>query len=156
MWKGSVAGIYIAPEGSAPMRSLEEVRALAGLGLEGDRYAMKAGTYSTKPASGRQVTLIESEAVAAAEQEYDVSIEPGATRRNIVTASVALNHLVGKEFRVGEVTLKGIRLCEPCAHMARLTEKGALKALIHRGGLRAEIVTEGTIRVGDPITSPSA
>lgn len=156
MSQGSVAGIYIAPEGSAPMRSLDEVRAVAGLGLEGDRYATKAGTYSSKPAPGRQVTLIESEAVAAAEHEYDVSIEPGATRRNIVTAGVALNHLVGKEFCVGEVTLKGIRLCEPCAHMARLTEKGALKALIHRGGLRAEIVTEGVIRVGDPITSPSA
>jgi MOSC domain-containing protein YiiM len=151
MWEGSVAGIYIADSGGEPMRSLAEVRAIAGSGLEGDRYATRAGTYSSKPAPGREVTLIESEAVQAAEHEYGVRIDPGAARRNIVTSGVALNHLVGKEFRVGEVTLKGIRLCEPCAHLANLTQKGALKALIHRGGLRAEIVTEGTIRVGDEI-----
>ena len=151
MWEGSVAGIYIADSGGEPMRSLTEVRAIAGSGLEGDRYATRAGTYSSKPAPGREVTLIESEAVQAAEREYGVRIDPGAARRNIVTSGVGLNHLVGKEFSVGEVRLKGIRLCEPCAHLASLTQKGALKALIHRGGLRAEIVTEGMIHVGDEI-----
>jgi MOSC domain-containing protein YiiM len=149
--EGEVAGIYVADAGGEPMRSLAEVRAIAGRGLEGDRYATRVGTYSSKPAPGREVTLIESEAVEAAEREYGVRIDPGAARRNIVTSGVALNHLVGKEFRVGEVTLKGIRLCEPCAHLASLTQKGALKALIHRGGLRAEIVTEGMIHVGDEI-----
>jgi MOSC domain-containing protein YiiM len=78
-------------------------------------------------------------------------LDPGATRRNIVTRGVPLKHLVGQQFRVGDVTLRGLRLCEPCAHLERLSHPGVREALIHRGGLRAQILTDGTIRVGDSI-----
>jgi len=153
MLQGRVVSIHIASTAAAVMRSIKEVRAVAGNGLEGDRYANQMGTYSKDPGSGRDVTLIEMEAIEALERDYDVRVRAGESRRNIVTQGISLNHLVNKEFRVGEVVLRGTRLCEPCAHMEKLTVKGALRGLIHRGGLRAEIVKGGTIRVGDIIDS---
>ncbi|MGH7825748.1 MAG: MOSC domain-containing protein [Candidatus Binatia bacterium] len=149
--KGTVVSIHVASTGAAPMRLVKEIQAVQGKGLEGDRYANKRGTYSNDPGSGRAVTLIESEAVEALKRDYHVELDAGQSRRNIVTHGVSLNHLVGKDFRVGEVTLRGTRLCEPCSHMEKLTVKGALRGLIHRGGLRAEVVKSGTIRVGDGI-----
>ena len=135
------------------MTSIRQVRAVVGKGLEGDRYANRLGTYSKDPGSGRDVTMIESEAIEALQRDYHVELRAGESRRNIVTQGISLNHLVDKEFRAGEVVLRGTRLCEPCAHMEKLTRKGALRGLIHRGGLRAEIVKSGTIRVGDIIAS---
>lgn len=137
------------------MLSLEEVEAVAGKGLRGDRYFDAKGTYSATPGTGRQITLIEREAVEAAEHDYGIALEPGQARRNIVTTGVALNHLVGKEFLVGQVRLRGMRLCEPCAHLASLSKRGVVKALTHRGGLRADIVDGGTIKVGD-LVRPSS
>jgi MOSC domain-containing protein YiiM len=154
-YQPTVLSIHIAPTAAAVMTSIRQVRAVAGKGLEGDRYANRLGTYSKDPGSGRDVTLIESEAMEALRRDYHVELGVGETRRNIVTQGVSLNHLVDKEFRVGEVVLRGTRLCEPCAHMEKLTVKGALRGLIHRGGLRAEIVKGGTIRVGDVIASRS-
>lgn len=151
MSEGRVAGIHVAPAGRAAMIAVARVEAVAGRGLEGDRYAEGTGTFSRSPGAGRQVTLIESEAVEAAGREYGVKVAPGDCRRNIVTAGVPLNHLVGREFAVGEVLLRGVRLCEPCGHMERLSEPGIREALVRRGGLRAEIVRGGTIRVGDPV-----
>ena len=148
---GSVHSIHITAIASEPTVSVEEVRAVEGKGLEGDRYAATLGTYSKDPGSGRDVTLIEVEAIEALQRDYQVELGAGESRRNIVTQGVSLNHLVDKEFRVGEVVLRGTRLCEPCAHMENLTAKGALRGLIHRGGLRAEIVKGGTIRVGDSV-----
>jgi MOSC domain-containing protein YiiM len=148
---GTVVSIHIAATGAAPMNSVREVQALAGKGLEGDRYAAKLGTYSNEPGSGRNVTLIEIEAIEALRRDYQIALEAGLTRRNIVTRGVYLNHLIGKEFSVGSVVLRGTRLCDPCAHMEKLTVKGALRGLVHRGGLRAEIVNGGIIRVGDVI-----
>jgi MOSC domain-containing protein YiiM len=148
---GTVVSIHVAATGSAPMKSVREVRALAGQGLEGDRYALKLGTYSNDPGSGRDVTLIEMEAIEALRRDCQISVEAGSTRRNLVTRGVYLNHLVGREFRIGEVVLRGTRLCEPCAHMEKLTVKGAMRGLIHRGGLRAEIVSGGMIRIEDVI-----
>lgn len=134
------------------MKTVPEVRAVAGRGLEGDRYFLETGTYSHKPGPDREVTLIEIEAIEALGRDYGVTIEPGEARRNIVTRGVALNHLVGKEFRVGEAVLKGIRLCEPCQHLVRLTgQEKVLAGLVHRGGLRAQIVQSGLIRQGDHI-----
>lgn len=133
------------------MQTISEARAMVGRGLEGDRYFSGSGTYSNHPGNGRHVTLIEIEAVDALKREYDVEIAPALCRRNIVTHDVALNHLVDCEFRVGEVVLRGMRLCEPCPHLEKLTAPGALRGLIHRGGLRAEILTGGMIRVGDPV-----
>jgi len=151
MSQGKVISIHIAAIAAAPVKTVPEVIALAGRGLEGDRYAAKLGTFSKDPGSGRDVTLIESEAIEALLRDYQVELDAGESRRNIVTQGISLNHLVDKEFRVGEVVLRGTRLCEPCAHMEKLTVKGALRGLIHRGGLRTEIVKGGTIRVGDSI-----
>lgn len=150
-WSGRVAGIFIAPRGGAPMTSVEEVRAVEGQGLEGDRYFDRVGTYSDRAGTGREVTLIESEAVEAAGRDYGLRLAAGNARRNVVTAGVSLNHLVGQEFTVGDVRLRGMRLCEPCEHLAEMTGQPVVKALVHRGGLRAEIVSGGMIRVGDPI-----
>ncbi|MGH7423278.1 MAG: MOSC domain-containing protein, partial [Candidatus Methylomirabilales bacterium] len=103
---------------------MKEVRAIPGKGLEGDRYFTQTGTYSKKPRLDREVTLIEVEAIEALAREYKIALEPGAARRNIVTRGVPLNHLVGREFRVGDVTVRGLRLCEPCAHLERLSHSG--------------------------------
>jgi MOSC domain-containing protein YiiM len=152
MWKGTLVSINIASSGSAPMQSVRQVRALPGIGLEGDRYATRQGTYSDKDDGSRQVTLIEIEAIEALQREAGIHLSPGEARRNLVTRGAPLNHLVGKTFWVGEVALRGIRLCEPCQHLSSLTQAGVLPGLIHRGGLRAEILNEGIIREGDPIT----
>jgi MOSC domain-containing protein YiiM len=133
------------------MKSVTTTQIVAGRGLEGDRYYNQLGTYSNQPGSGRDVTLIEMEAVEGLRRDYQIELDPAQSRRNIVTRGIALNHLVEQEFRVGDVVLRGTRLCEPCVHMEKLTVKGALRGLIHRGGLRAEIVKGGTIRVGDRI-----
>ena len=97
------------------------------------------------------MTLIEVEAIEALGREYQIALESSLARRNIVTRGVALNHLVEREFRVGAVLLRGTRLCEPCMHLEKLSQPGAMRGLIHRGGLRAEILTGGTIRVGDEV-----
>jgi MOSC domain-containing protein YiiM len=133
------------------MRSVDWVRAIPGKGLEGDRYFEASGTYSDSPGPGREVTLIESEAIEAMARDNGITIPEGASRRNVVTRGAPLNHLVGMEFDVGPVRLLGIRLCEPCSHLESLTRKGLIAGLVHRGGLRAQILTEGDIRIGDPI-----
>ena len=133
------------------MTSVTSAQALVGRGLEGDRYFNKLGTYSNDPGSGRDVTLIEIEAIEALKRDYQIELEPGQTRRNITTRGVALNHLVNREFKIGDVTLRGTRLCDPCSHLEKLTRKGVMHGLIHRGGLRAEIIHGGTMRPGDPI-----
>jgi len=152
MFRGNVVSIFIAREAAIPMESREEVKAVAGQGLEGDRYFDGTGHWSKTPGVGREVTLIEIEAIEALESERNIAITPGATRRNIVTRGVPLNHLVGREFQLGAVRLRGTRLCEPCTYLESLTQQGVLSGLIHRGGLRAEIVTGGTIHVEAAVT----
>ena len=150
---GIVVSIHVAPTGAAPMKTVSKIQVVAGKGLEGDRYAVKLGTYSNDPGSGRDITLIEIEAFEALRSDYQITLEPASARRNIVTRGVALNHLVGVEFTVGDALLRGTRLCDPCAHMEKLTVKGAMRGLIHRGGLRAEIIRGGVVCIGDPIGS---
>jgi MOSC domain-containing protein YiiM len=153
MTDASVLSIHIAPKAEAPMVARDEVRAEPGRGLEGDRYAEHLGTYSDTPGSGREVTLVASEALEAIEREQGIHLAPGESRRNITTRGVDLNALVEREFRVGDVVLRGTRLCEPCEYLQGLTgQDGLLKALVHRGGLRCDIVRGGTIRVGDKIS----
>jgi MOSC domain-containing protein YiiM len=152
MFRGNVVSIFIAREAAIPMGSREEVKAVAGRGLEGDRYFDGTGHWSKTPGVGREVTLIEIEAIEALESERNLAITPGATRRNVVTRGVPLNHLVGREFQLGAVRLRGTRLCEPCTYLESLTQQGVLSGLIHRGGLRAEILTGGTIRVEAAVT----
>jgi MOSC domain-containing protein YiiM len=148
-WMGAVVSLHIAPTAEAPMTAIEQGRACPGKGFEGDRYFAELGTYSNQPGPSREVTLIEIEAIEALKRDYEIELEPGDARRNVVTRGVPLNHLVGCRFRVGEVTLRGIRLCEPCSHLEDLTEHGVSRGLLHRGGLRAEVLTSGVIRVGD-------
>ena len=138
------------------METIGSARAVAGRGLEGDRYYEKLGTYSSRPGSGRAVTLIESEALEALKRDYGINIEAAQARRNIVTQAVALNHLVGREFTVGAIRLRGMRLCEPCAHLEKLAASGILRSLIHRGGLRAEVLSSGMIQLGDRIAGSAA
>ena len=147
--RGIVVSLHVAPTGGAVIQSRDQVQAVVGRGLEGDRYFAGLGTYSREPGSGRHVTLVEIEAIERFKRDYGVEMAVGASRRNIVTRGVALNHLVDREFFVGKTRLRGMRLCEPCARLERLTLPGALRGLIHRGGLRAEILTSGTICVGD-------
>ena len=156
MSKGRIISIHVAPTGGAPMETIGSARAVAGRGLEGDRYYEKLGTYSNRPGSGRAVTLIESEALEALKRDYGINIEAAQARRNIVTQAVALNHLVGREFTVGAIRLRGMRLCEPCAHLEKLAASGILRSLIHRGGLRAEVLSSGMIQLGDRIAGSAA
>jgi MOSC domain-containing protein YiiM len=152
MFRGRVVGLYTAPAQGAPMEGHDEVRATAGVGLEGDRYGTGGGKYSRSADNGkRAITLIEREAVVAARREYDIELEEHEARRNVVTEGVPLNHLVGHTFRVGDVVLRGFKLAEPCAYLEGLTRDGVRRALVHRAGLRAEIIEGGTLHVGDAI-----
>ena len=151
MFKGTVVWIHVASEAEGRMVEVKETRAVPGKGLDGDRYFSGKGTYSVKPGADREVTLIEAEALEALRRDYGVTLEPGQSRRNITTRGVPLNFLVGKEFTVGSVSLLGIRLCEPCGHLEGLTREGTRAGLVHRGGLRAQILTGGVIRAGDPV-----
>ena len=150
MFEGTIISINVARSAEAPMESVDEVRAIPGQGLEGDRYFFKQGTFY-KPQPDRELTLVEAEAIEAFRDDFKVDFDLSATRRNLVTRGVPLNHLVGKEFWIGDVKARGLRLCEPCSHLQRLSHAKVLPGLIHRGGLRAQILTEGTIRVGGTV-----
>lgn len=148
---GTVEAVHLAPEAEVPMESVDEVRAVAGEGLQGDRYFDGIGTFSDSPRGGLEITLTEAEAIEAIEREAGITLGFDEHRRNITTRDAALNHLVGERFRVGDAVCEGIRLCEPCDHLRRLTVEGIDDALTHRGGLRADIVESGTIHVGDTL-----
>jgi MOSC domain-containing protein YiiM len=149
---GTIEFIYIAPAATAPTVAVKEALAIPGVGLDGDRYALRQGTFF-KPEPDFELTLIEAEAIEALKRDYNVELAPGEARRNLVTRGIALNHLVGRDFQIGEVKVHGIRLCEPCDHLQRLTGRQVIKGLRHRGGLRAQILTQGAIRVGDSLSS---
>jgi MOSC domain-containing protein YiiM len=149
---GTLEAIYIAGEAAAPLVRVDAARAIAGTGLDGDRYALGRGTFENPPLEDREVTLIEIETIEALARD-GLTLEPGAARRNLVTRGVPLNHLVGVEFAIGDAVIRGRRLCEPCDHLAKLTSPTIMKALIHRGGMRAQIIVGAMLRVGDPIRS---
>jgi MOSC domain-containing protein YiiM len=149
--RGRLVGIYTAETGGKPMDAHDEVRAVAGVGLEGDRYATKTGEFSAREGGGREVTLIAREAIAAA--NADVKIGENETRRNLVTEGVDLDALIGRRFTVGDVVMIGVRDCPPCAYLEKLTRPGVRGALMGGGGLRADIVNDGVIRVGDEIST---
>ncbi len=144
--------ILIAENPTAPMRAVPSARAIAGRGLEGDRYFTGLGTFAkSPPAPDFELTLIESEVVEEFARESGLPFTTGHARRNLVTEGVRLNELVGQEFFVGAVRIRGHRLCEPCAYLAKTTFPEALRGLVHKGGLRAEILSDGAIAVGDAI-----
>ena len=136
----TVVAIHLADGRAAPPRAVDSAEAVAGKGLVGDRYFFPDGAPS-----GRAITLVEEENV------QDVGLEPGQTRRQVTTRGVRLNDLVGKHFRVGDVECYGVELCEPCKHLESLTRPGLIKDMVHRAGLNADILTDGTIAVGDPV-----
>jgi MOSC domain-containing protein YiiM len=147
---GEVVAIYIASKAEELPHSVKRVRVLPGHGLDGDRYAKGIGTFSGHKGQ-RDVSLIETEAIEAFEHESGVSLTSAEIRRNVVTSGVRLNDLVGKEFNVGKIRMRGLRLCEPCTHLVRLTHPATLRGLVHRGGLYAAILNEGEMAVGDSI-----
>jgi len=150
-WNGQVMAIQITSSAGEKMVSIREVKAIAGKGLEGDRYLSEKGKFSDKPGPARQLTLIELEAIEALQREDSIELSPLESRRNIVTRGVPLNHLVNRRFRLGDVVARGIKLCEPCEYLEEVTQKKVISGLTHRGGLRAEILEGGIIRVGDKI-----
>lgn len=152
---GEVVSIQITADGAARLTNLEQVKAVPGMGLEGDRYYNRTGTYSHKHDESREVTLIELEALQSLSRDYKHELTGAESRRNITTRGVALNHLVGRDFKVGSAVLRGIRLCEPCAHLEQTSGKNVRPGLVHRGGLRAQILTGGLVRVGDAIETSS-
>ena len=149
MSEASVVAIYTAPKKHEPLVARNEVEAVAGKGLADDRYFNAEGWDEVK----REITLVESEAIEAANRDYDLGLTAEDMRRQIVTRGVALNHLVDREFSVGGVRCRGVKLNEPCNHLRKLADKPLIKPMIHRGGLRAQILESGTIRVGDQITT---
>jgi len=152
---GVVEAVAIADAATAPMQLVPSAQALAARGLEGDRYAIKAGTFSSETATARgyDLTLVEAEVLDELVLPDGKRLTYAEARRNIVTRGVDLNGLVGHRFLIGNVECLGQRLCEPCAHLERLTVPGTLKGLIHRGGLRADILTNGTIAAGMTIVA---
>jgi hypothetical protein len=152
---GSVEAIVIAPDAEGPMARVERAAAHAGRGLEGDRYFDGRGTFSNAHDRGHDLTLIEAEVLDALTFAGE-RLAPEEARRNVVTRGIDLNALVGQRFRIGDVECFGQRLCEPCAHLERLTARagkpGTLRALIHKGGLRVDLLSDGEIGVGAAVS----
>ncbi len=143
---GSIASIHVAAQAGAPARSPDRVRAIPGSGLEGDRHTTGEGTFPSGP-PGSALTLIEAEVC----ESFEPALTADEHRRNLVTSGIDLNALVGHEFTIGEVRCRGMRLCEPCTVVEGYASRPVLRALVHRGGLRADILSEGEIAVGDPL-----
>lgn len=150
---GALVAIYIADRSGGPMRSVDTAEFVAGKGIVGDRYFSGTGKWSPAVQIPKfEVTLIEAEQVAHFNSTYGAAMCPEQLRRNLVTSGIALNELVGAEFTVGDVVLKGIKLCEPCEYIVGLTLPNVLVGLAHRAGLRAGIVHGGVVNLRDGIT----
>lgn len=151
---GHVVEINISPEHEALPQPVERVRAVSGRGLEGDRNFFSG--EGTQPEPDQELTLIATEALDALAIEHEIELTAAESRRNVATRGIDLNALEGKRFRVGDVECEGIELCEPCNHLQGLTKPGVLRGLVHRGGLRAAILTNGEIAVGDAVAPVTA
>src|SRR4051794_31998073 len=144
---GEVVAIAIAAQRGELPRTVERVRAHAGRGLEGEYHL---APQQAEPSNA--ITFIAAEALEALREETGIELSHPQSRRNVLTRGVDLNALVGKRFRVGDVECEGVELCEPCMQLVRLNgEFGVLRGLVHRGGLRADLLSDGEIAVGDPI-----
>jgi MOSC domain-containing protein YiiM len=150
MTNGQLIGIHVCAQAGERLQALSQVRVIPGRGLAGDRYAEGIGTFSDRPGK-RDVTLIEAEVLENYREETGKELSAAESRRNLLTRGVRLNGLVGQEFQVGQVRMRGLRLSEPCTHLVRLTHWETLRGLVHRGGLIAEILSDGEIAVGDRI-----
>lgn len=148
---GTVESIWIASAAGEPARRLQRVLALPGLGLDGDRHVTGTGTFPSG-LPGSALTLIEAEVC----ESFDPPLMADEHRRNVVTRGIDLNALVGREFRIGTVRCRGMRLCEPCRVIARYAGRPIIRPLVHRGGLRADILEHGAIAVGDTVAAAAA
>jgi hypothetical protein len=149
---GRVTLILLSPSPASPMQAVGEAHAVPGRGLEGDRYYEGCGTFSPEAQKpDYELTLIETEKIEDFARESGLPFTASEARRNIVTSRVDLNALAGREFSIGNVRVRGIRLCEPCNYLAKISWPEALPGLVHKGGLRAQILTDGVIRCGDEI-----
>jgi MOSC domain-containing protein YiiM len=151
MWRGEIVSTHIATNHSSPMTETDGVYAVAGKGIEGDRYAEERGFYSNKKGPQRQATLFEAEVLETIRRDQHVELSANECRMNLITRNVPLSHLVGRKFRVGEAVLRGIKINEPCQHLEDVVGKRVLSALVHRYGLNAEAVESGRIRSGDAV-----
>jgi MOSC domain-containing protein YiiM len=149
---GYVVDIHVADSAGSPMRIARHVRAIAGIGLEGDRYATRSGHWSANEKVDRQVTLVAAEELDRL-AGLGIELAPGQTRRNVTTRGIDLNALVGRRFRIGDVECEATRLCEPCQYLTDLVGRPILEPLVHRAGIRARILTDGEIAVGDEVVS---
>ncbi|MBA3779710.1 MAG: hypothetical protein H0X16_10515 [Chloroflexi bacterium] len=152
---GLVEAIHIAPTKGAPVEARQRIGVGAGVGLDGDRNHRPRGAETGRHGGG-DVTLIEAEALEDASAQIGIPLQPGETRRNVTTRNVRLNELVGRRFWLGPVLCEGAELAEPCQYLVNLIGKPVLRPLVHRGGLRAEILSDGVLAVGDAIRMAGA
>ena len=154
-WEGQVCSVHLAEDGGAAMTSPARIEAIAGQGVRGDRYCLgkELGHFSDHKGARRQITLFETEVLETVLRDHNLVLAPHECRMNVITRGVPLTHLVGRRFRVGGATLRGLKLNEPCARLEAIVRKRVAKALVHRSGLFAEIVASGEIGPGDRVTS---
>ena len=152
-WTGQVEHLHITARAFLPMQPQQEIKLIAGEGIEGDRYriGVEQGFYSEKPEEGRQVTLFEAEVLETILRDYKIELLPVEHRRNITTRGVPLNWLVGKKFHIGECLVEATRLSVPCRHIEEILEKQVFNSMVHRSGLNCRILEGGTVRIGDSI-----
>jgi MOSC domain-containing protein YiiM len=136
---GVVEGIFTGAIDEGPLHAADEVHVKTGAGIEGDRYGDK------------DITLFEAEAIETLKADTGIELAPSEIRRNVMTRGVALNDLLGHRIRVGEVEAVVTELCHPCSHLQKLTQPGVLRGLVNKGGLNADVVHGGAIRVGDSL-----
>ena len=151
---GTVEHIHIARVHGGPVESVPSIDLVKGIGILGDRNELKAGEWDDSHI-GEELTLVEAESLERLAREHDIHLRPGDTRRNVTTRGISLNDLVGKRFRVGEVEAEGVKLCEPCSDLQTMVGKPIIRPLVHRAGIRAQLVNGGTIRVGDTVEAIS-
>jgi len=153
---GVVRHLHITARAFLPMRSMADLTLIAGKGIEGDRYQIgrEEGFYSHKPEEGRQITLFELETLEALQRDFGIEFGPQDHRRNVTVEGVPLNHLVGRQLRLGETLLEATRLSFPCRHIEEITGKPVFDPLVHRSGLNCRILLGGTVRVGDLVRNP--
>jgi hypothetical protein len=146
-----VREIYIGCKREAPMQSVSTARAITGIGLDGDRYAIGTGSYS-KSKGIRDVTLLEIESLWSFFRDSGIDLHPSLTRRNIITEGIVLSDLVGHPFSIGPVSFLGLRACPPCQHLAKLIGiPDVLRGLAHSGGIYAQVTSDGVISLDDPV-----
>lgn len=152
MFRGSLLAIYTTPATGEPMREHAQLAANAACGLDGDRFAKDVAKHARGYTKVRDVTLIEEETVTALKRDHAIDVAPILLRRNLLTRGVPLAHLIGRRFRIGDVVLEGTEQAEPCKYLANLLGLPLVKPLLHRGGIRAAIITGGVLHTGAPIT----